>query len=243
MVKRVTKSSTHSSHGGSRKGAGRPRESESGKTAALSLRISSDLRSRLEAERRLTRKKSLSLTVEALLDLGLKERQSRQSDDPIRAICYLITRLSEDISGALDRKKYNWRTNPFLYEAFKYAVIKVLDGIRPTGACEAPEVPDAYKFSGPTPEDTTDRLIYGGQFFDTPENRGRDVATWLLTDLFRNKESDLKEMKSLVHVWGTRRNRPSRKVVLHTRAGLSGPSILVEKCNDRPYPPPRQAIL
>ena len=113
---------------------GRPRESESGKTAALSLRISSDLRSRLEA--------------------------------------------------------------------FKYAVIKVLDGIRPTGACEAPEVPDAYKFSGPTPEDTTDRLIYGGQFFDTPENRGRDVATWLLTDLFRNKESDLKEMKFLVHVWG-----------------------------------------
>jgi hypothetical protein len=124
--------------GGRRKGAGRPRHTKAGKTSNFSTRIDSETRARLEAESRLSGK-SLSSTVERLLLLGLREKEERSRDDPIRALCYVIALLAERISGPyFSDPKYGWWSNPFMFAAFRAAMLCILDELRPAGEIVAP---------------------------------------------------------------------------------------------------------
>src|SRR5262249_23559278 len=158
--------------GGKRKGAGRPRLTQTGKTSYFSTRITPQTRARLETESRLSGGRSLSQTVEHLLLLGLHEKQARNRPRPIRAMCYLITQLSEMVTVALLREKnlthpeYNWRSNPFMFIAFRAAVLHLFDALRPQGESVAPL---------PLKEGLSRMARY-----DDPEHCGRNVTESLL---------------------------------------------------------------
>jgi hypothetical protein len=75
------------------------------------------------------------------LALGLDTRMKRQRDDPIRALCYLIEEISLAVCGFIapgGKPLFNWRTNPFLFQAFKVAIIQLLDGLKPNGEIRSP---------------------------------------------------------------------------------------------------------
>jgi hypothetical protein len=164
--------------GGRRKGAGRPRLTETGKTSYFSTRITPQTRARLEAESRLSGL-SLSQTIERFLLFGLREKQARNQPRPIKAICYLITTLSEMMAVRVGERnsthpEYNWRSNPFMFEAYRVAVLHLLDALRPEGEIVVP--PPLTKIELPP---------WQGKYakYDDPEEFGRDLTRSLLEAL------------------------------------------------------------
>jgi hypothetical protein len=128
--------------GGHRKGAGRPPFTKTGKASYFSTRIPQKTRDLLEAEAQ-RQGHSLSMVAERLLQLGLSEKARNRQRSPIRAFTYLIeslTRkmelLAEDIS--VSHTKYTWRSNPYMFEAFRTAVLAVLNELRPSGEIVTP---------------------------------------------------------------------------------------------------------
>jgi hypothetical protein len=182
--------------GGRRKGAGRPRITKTGKTSYFSTRITPETRALLETEAR-RGGLSLSTTVERLLRLGLYEKEKLAQENPLRAIFYLMGLLAERIPAGLGADpKYNWRTNPFMFEAFSVAVQYLLSALQPPGEVVAPPPPPPLPEWPPeavrkyTPLEVAAareraEFFHGIRFptFDTPERRGRDVAKSLLIEM------------------------------------------------------------
>ena len=127
--------------GGARKGSGRK---STGKVAML-VRVKPEVRARLERDAKRA-KRSLSHEVEIQLDaLSAAPRPDAQ----MRGLCYLVTQIAE-IGQAFDRSadpEFSWRDNRFDFEAFKYALLQVLDQLAPTG----PAGDSRYPME-PTPE-------------------------------------------------------------------------------------------
>ena len=127
--------------GGARKGSGRK---STGKVAML-VRVKPEVRARLERDAKRA-KRSLSHEVELQLDaLSAAPRP----DAHTRGLCYLVTQITE-IGQAYDRAadpEFSWRDNRFDFEAFKYALLQVLDQLAPT----APVGDSRYPME-PTPE-------------------------------------------------------------------------------------------
>ena len=116
--------------GGARKGSGRK---STGKVAML-VRVKPEVRARLERDAK-REKRSLSHEVEIQLDaLSAAPRPDAQ----MRGLCYLVTQIAE-IAETFDRSadpEFSWRDNRFDFEAFKYALLQVLDQLAPTGSAE-----------------------------------------------------------------------------------------------------------
>jgi hypothetical protein len=130
--------------GGKRKGAGRK---PTGKVAML-VRVSPEVRERLDRDARRAGSKSLSSYVERQLADAL--RVVAPADKQTRALCYLITGAVE-CGRAIERAgepEFSWRGNRFDFEALKSAVIRILDGLAPAGTVESSRYPGE-----PTPED------------------------------------------------------------------------------------------
>jgi hypothetical protein len=154
--------------GGKRKGAGRPRSAPLGKTSYFSTRISAETRAWLDAESRRVGQ-TLSSTVERLLRFAMKGKDSDDRNDSIKALCYVIGLLAERIPGIyFARPEYSWRSNPFMFEAFRAAVSSILDELRPPGEVVAP--PPLH----PTFKST---------FKEQPEQHGLEMARALIFQL------------------------------------------------------------
>jgi hypothetical protein len=124
--------------GGRRMGAGRPRSTPAGKNSYFSTRIDAETRAWLEAESRRTNK-TLSSTVAHLLRFALQKREQDDRADPIRALCYVIGVLAERIPATyFTKREYSWRSNPYMFEAFRTAVLHLLDEWRPAGEIVTP---------------------------------------------------------------------------------------------------------
>jgi hypothetical protein len=124
--------------GGKRKGAGRPRSTPAGKTSNFSTRIDPGTRAWLDAESRRIGK-TLSSTVAQLLRSAMQKKEENDLADPTKAFCYVVGLLAERISGIyFATPEYNWRSNPFMFEAFRTAVLYILDELRPSGKMVAP---------------------------------------------------------------------------------------------------------
>jgi hypothetical protein len=79
--------------------------------------------------------------------LGLEAKRRKQQHRSLRAFCYLVERLGEQIgsSRSIDlihqiqpipqnaALQDEWRTNPFRFEAFSVAVRSLLESLRPKG--------------------------------------------------------------------------------------------------------------
>jgi len=124
--------------GGKRPGAGRPTLGGAGKRATISTRIEAETRDLVEAESERTGD-NLSTTVGKLIKLGLSKKRELERDDPTKAICGLIEELAERIPGPYSRDgSYHWRESPFMFEAFRKAVLHLLDEFRPEGEVVPP---------------------------------------------------------------------------------------------------------
>jgi hypothetical protein len=124
--------------GGHRKGAGRPRFAQMGKTSYFSTRITPKTRSLLEAEAR-RRGKSLSEVAEDLLQLGLEEMADLDRPKPIRALLFMISSLARGILGPhWQDAKYSWRSNPYMFATLRAGVVDLLDGLQPAGEIVTP---------------------------------------------------------------------------------------------------------
>ncbi len=154
--------------GGARKGAGRPRFTKGrSKASYFSTRITQKTRDLLEAEARL-HGESLAVVAESLLGIGLDERAKRRNRKrtPLRALCFLIEKLNE---GDFE-EKYPWRSNPYMFEAFRTAVLDVLDELRPPGEIVAPST------------------VLGKRIPDDPRDYGHERARFLLSFLYSINE-------------------------------------------------------
>jgi hypothetical protein len=96
------------------------------------VRVKPEVRARLERDAK-REKRSLSREVEIQLDaLSAAPRPDAQ----MRGLCYLVTQIAK-IAEAFDRSadpEFSWRDNRFDFEAFKYALLQVLDQLAPTGS-------------------------------------------------------------------------------------------------------------
>jgi hypothetical protein len=122
-----------------RPGAGRPK---GGPTRPLTVRIPTKVRAELEAAakergRKLTQ---WNLTKELVLRLrtSFVQDRDRSGNPAMRALCFLLLELGEAVHSNVP----DWRSNPFLFRAFKVATAKLLDALEPPGDADKP--PDSF---------------------------------------------------------------------------------------------------
>jgi hypothetical protein len=169
-------------HGGSRPGAGRKAKradaapSVGAKTANFSTRITPETRAAIEAEARAAHPpRSVSQMAEFLIRRGLDAKRDAVRNNATRAICYLLGELAEIVAPEklnTENFAFNWRSDPFLFEAFKLSFLRLMDAMRPAGDAISP----------------VDRepLLTGTTFWgplDSPAARAEYAATILLHNL------------------------------------------------------------
>jgi hypothetical protein len=146
------------------------------KVSNFSTRITAETRVALETEARAT-EQSVSQVAEQLLRLGIKTKRERERPDALRAFCYLVAELAELICNfkeADGKPVFDWRTTPFTFEAFRLAIQKLMDAIKPSG-----------EIRSPTEDEPTlaNSLIAGP--YDSPQVR----AEWATMILWHNLQS------------------------------------------------------
>jgi hypothetical protein len=106
-----------------------------GKTSTFSTRITAETRGALEAEAAEARpRQSISQAAERLLRLGLEVKRNRELDDPVRALGYVIRTIAEFCkSTTKDGRDCDWRNDPAVFEAFRFALGTFLERLRPPG--------------------------------------------------------------------------------------------------------------
>jgi hypothetical protein len=184
------------------------------KTSYFSTRITQRTRRLLEAEAR-RHEESLAVVAEYVLQRGLEQRRDRRTrkDKSLKALVYLIAELAMIVPGRhADDPKYNWRTNPFMFNAFRAAVNGLLASLQPPGKIVAPsprETPERRGLSAVAIllqhmnlADLKDRMVADGIFTsldevldttNTSKKFGRDAAEVALDEhyAFSNAFQDL----------------------------------------------------
>ena len=119
--------------GGKRRGAG---SKPAGKLAML-VRGEPYVRARLERD---AKRKRRTLSRQTELVLADAFRAAKPATAETRAFCYLIAQIVEAARGQKRTAppEFNWRDNRFDFEAFKCAVIEVLDRLAPSGEADSP---------------------------------------------------------------------------------------------------------
>jgi hypothetical protein len=140
--------------------------------ATLRARITTDTRAALDAECRAS-SQSISQVAERLMRAGLQAEQDRRRGDPMHALCYLIAETGRVVSGFYGpdgRPAFDWRTNQFMFRAFKLAVGHLLDALEPDGEVGPPlNQPEESGF-----RDFGSPMLSS---YSSPEARARDAAT------------------------------------------------------------------
>lgn len=175
----MTKSSLKS-HGGRRKGAGRPRFTKTGKTEFFSTRITPKTREMLEVEAR-RRGKSLSEVAEDLLQMGLEEIADLDRPKPLKGLLFLISSLGRGTPGHLwPDPKYSWNANPYMFAAFRAAIIGLLDRLRPPGEVTTPPPAQITQVVTKEDDDDDDLNPWRFPFPDSPDEYARTLVLTLL---------------------------------------------------------------
>ena len=155
---------------------GWPRFAKSCKASYISIRITQETRDLVEAEAR-RHGETLSATAENLLQIGLGEKATRRNREkvgrPFRALCFLLEQLNLRIRGVHHRdQKYTWHSNPYMFEAFRTAVLDLIDEVRPPGEVVTP--PPVRRSTFPdVPADYGHRCAESSVFFAASCSRKR----------------------------------------------------------------------
>jgi NTP pyrophosphatase (non-canonical NTP hydrolase) len=137
-------------------------------TAVTSLRMPEDLRQQLEKARkergkRLNRKIGLSQELLYRVRSSFIRERDEARDPALRALYYLIAEVAEAVSFPFPARPAGlrplWRSDPFLFEAFRLAVGELLDALKPTGRELKPPSIVANTFK--TAEELADYVVSG----------------------------------------------------------------------------------
>jgi Arc-like DNA binding domain len=157
-------------------GAGRkPAGQFAGLSAPFNVRMPPELRAALEEA---AKRRGRSMSQELLARLAYSfHRDREQAHDPaMRALCYLIADTARFVSGlfsTVDNKPHHdWRSSPFMFEAFKLAVAHLLNALRPKGEIRSPLEELPMKFEGTTREEMEATRFFVDSYA-TPEARAR----------------------------------------------------------------------
>jgi hypothetical protein len=145
----------------------------------LTIRMPDNLRTELEAA---ARKRGHNLTDELLWRLRVsfaKEHEQRR-DPAMRAVTFLIGELAENIHLG---RRMKWHKNPFMFQALKLGITKVLDAIAPPGEIEPP-YKDWPKASGKSANTLNRALQNIANRCRTPEDAAQGAADSVLNLLF-----------------------------------------------------------
>jgi hypothetical protein len=104
-------------------------------TAVMSLRMPQDLRDQLERARKVS-KRSLSQELIARAEASFGRDRDQSRDRALRAFCFLFSELQRVV--CVD-PELDWRSDPWLFQAFKLAVAKLLDRFQPAGETKLPQ--------------------------------------------------------------------------------------------------------
>jgi hypothetical protein len=133
------------------------------------------------------RDRKLSQEVLSRLNYSLNESRRKSRDRSTRGISYLIEEIAEGVTlGAHNVLEFPdlrplWRSNPFLFRAFKLAVGKLLDALEPTGEIKSPAMLQVAK--NVQLDLTQPRFV--ADIYKTPEALADFVATGILHALTR----------------------------------------------------------
>jgi hypothetical protein len=154
-----------------------------------------DMRAKLEAD---AKKRSWSLTQELLWRVqdSFNQERDKRRDSALRALNFVIAQIAERVSGGIyvpydefrQELLKEWRTDPFKFKAFKFAVVKLLDHLQPAGEIR-PAVGEAAEQFGITSE--LAKLIAATN--ETPEAYGAFVFGALWAQLTRSTALTEKE--------------------------------------------------
>jgi Arc-like DNA binding domain len=167
-------------------GGRKPKGDFSELTTPLTIRMPGEMRKELEAA---AKKGCKSVTQELLRRLQNSfNRDRKKSRDPaLQAICYLIAELAEGVTNPAPMHVANmrplWRSDPFLFRAFKLAVGKLLDALEPAGEIKSPvilEITDKVAVHLTTPKFIRDA-------YRTPEALADFCAAGILQALIRSE--------------------------------------------------------
>jgi hypothetical protein len=154
-------------------------------TSSLTIRIPDDMRLQLESEAD-AKNESVAQRLLWHLRQSFNREDERKRDPAMRALCFLIARLADDVVGLYSEGKpeFSWRSDPFFFRAFKIAVAKLLDALEPKGEMRVPQIPEPFKSHAK--EQTGDSLLWRFyQSYKTPEDRGQVAAEYVWGDMQR----------------------------------------------------------
>ena len=127
------------------------------------------------------------------LQYSFNEDRRKSRDPALQALLYLIGEAAEGVTNTYEFRVKDmrplWRSNPFLFRAFKLAVSKLLDALEPAGDIESPatlEITENVTLDLTAPNFVRD-------IYQTPETLAGFVAAGILQGLVRTappKKSD-----------------------------------------------------
>jgi hypothetical protein len=103
----------------------------------MSLRMPSDLRDQLEQARKASGR-SLSQELLGRARATFDRERDHSRDRALRAFCFLFSELAQVICVNPELVP-DWRFDPWLFQAFKLAIPKLLDHFQPAGKLKLPE--------------------------------------------------------------------------------------------------------
>lgn len=153
-------------------GGRKPKGDFSQLVKALTIRMPADMRKQLDVA---ASHSGRSVTQELLGRVRSSFYRDREKypDRAIRALGFLIEKLSRDVIGSWDsdgRPLYDWRSDRFFFRALKTAVASLFDALEPDGEMRPPPVKNVAEqnFDPTAPEELNS--------FRSPEERGEYVA-------------------------------------------------------------------
>ena len=153
----------------------------------MSIRVTTEMRDNL-AKAATANKRSVTQELLHRLQWSFDEDHKNYRDPATAALCFLFADLAENVHGA----DFEWRSDPFLFQAFKIGVSKMLDGLpQPAGKVEKPALLQAMleRLSADNPTNKTEwvkrerELLT--QITKSPEAWGADAAGRTLAAYFK----------------------------------------------------------
>ena len=144
------------------------------------------------------RGRKLSQEVLSRINNSLDESRRKSRDGTVRALSYLIEEIAKGVTmGAHNIMEVRdmlplWRSNPFLFRAFKLAVGQVLDGLEPRGKIESPKTLSVSKRM--QLDLTEPRFV--ADIYKSPEALADFVAVGILHALTRSTPKRREERKT-----------------------------------------------
>lgn len=147
----------------------------------MSLRMPTDVREELK---KAAKANGRSVTQELLIRLkrSFDEDRKNYRDPATRALCFLFAELADHVHylGTPD-----WRSNPFLFRAFKLAVIRLLDMLEPAGKIEPPLFRKFLLERRDKDEMADNQRKHFIRIMESPEALAENAANVTLADFYR----------------------------------------------------------